>query len=196
VGGGKRSSPRFLLLLGFLSLTFRPAQIQQAGPSSKASACYGAGKKEGVWGRNFCQRLLSREAGVSVWGLLVYAPPPSSSLGNTRDRSVGGANIRVFARKKFERNRANTTFFKKKWDILNFARNHYEQGGGASLRLGRGGIPPHLFEPEGLSEPERPPSAAPSLGLAKFFAAGLQINQCFQKFIAFVSINFIVWRKN
>jgi len=48
------------------------AQIQQTG------------KKEGVWGGNFCQRLLSAEGGVSVWGLSVYAPPPSSS-------SVGGA---------------------------------------------------------------------------------------------------------
>jgi hypothetical protein len=73
----------FLSSAWFLFLSFRPAQIQQAG------------KKEGVWGGNFCQRLLSRKAGVSV-----YAPPPSS---------LGGANIIVFARKKFEQNRANTT---------------------------------------------------------------------------------------
>ncbi|OGD35119.1 hypothetical protein A2W39_02160 [Candidatus Azambacteria bacterium RIFCSPHIGHO2_01_46_10] len=30
-------------------------------------------------------------------------------------------------------------------------------------RSGAAEFPPHLFEPEGLSEPERPPSAAPPL---------------------------------
>jgi len=90
-GWGGASVPWLWLFFSllFLSLSFRPAQIQQAG------------KKEGVWGGNFCQRLLSANGGVSVWGFSEYAPPPSLS--------VGGANIIVFARKKFERNRANTT---------------------------------------------------------------------------------------
>jgi len=33
----------------------------------------------------------------------------------------------------------------------------------ASPSEGEAEFPPHLFEPEGLSEPERPPSASPSL---------------------------------
>jgi len=104
--GGASATCFIVFIFSFPYFSKISRLAQQAVPSSKASACYGAGKKEGVWGGNFC---LSANGGVS--------------LGNTRDRSARGGfrgggiiiTANFFLQKKFAHrliNSTNTNFLK------------------------------------------------------------------------------------